>query len=547
MSESPRDPELLLRRLEWTVIRRLDGAVHGNYRTLFRGFGLDLADLREYQYHDDVRHIDWNVTARLDQPHVRVYREDREVAAWFLLALVDLVFTSSPGIWLVLLVATLAFYALLLAFTRKKRAVRSVTARPTRKILFTGLVSLGLLAGLSGIGLAAYSQLRTLTNTPLLLSRQDHWQVAWRMITTSPFFGTGPDTFYRSWLAMKPFSANGLAVNPRSIYLSVASETGIIGLALFLLLTGAALWKLIKAAGQSQRDDHLTMAAIAAGLAGILVMSAGEISAFLFPTILVPILLLALGLAPEPPAGEMPGHARAPVSAAVFFAPPARRMPAWMVFILYADLAVVGLLQAPGLAWYEESVAQAGAGRWDEASRLVEQAAAADPGFAWYELQAGYARGMAAQTALGRPDPAQINLAIQHYLKGIALEPAYALNHANLAVLYWQAGQPDAAIGQMETAVQKDPSATLYLLNLGWMLESNGEETKAGDVYERAALTSTALKQSPFWSGSALRRKIWQGWQTPLAAPAPGIPAGYQALQSGDLAGAAPARASWPK
>src|SRR5678815_2443670 len=74
-------------RLEWTVIRRLDGLLHGDYQTLFRGFGLDLADLREYQYHDDVRYIDWNVTARLLTPHVRVYNEDREVTAWFLLDL----------------------------------------------------------------------------------------------------------------------------------------------------------------------------------------------------------------------------------------------------------------------------------------------------------------------------------------------------------------------------------------------------------------------------------------------------------------------------
>jgi uncharacterized protein (DUF58 family) len=79
--------ETVLRRLEWTVIRRLDGLLHGDYRTLFRGFGLDLADLREYQYHDDVRYIDWNVTARLMTPYVRVYNEDREVTAWFLLDL----------------------------------------------------------------------------------------------------------------------------------------------------------------------------------------------------------------------------------------------------------------------------------------------------------------------------------------------------------------------------------------------------------------------------------------------------------------------------
>ena len=85
MSRSPANPDALLRRLEWTVIRRLDGLLQGDYRTLFRGFGLDLADIREYQYHDDVRHIDWNVTARLATPYVREYNEDREVTAWFLL------------------------------------------------------------------------------------------------------------------------------------------------------------------------------------------------------------------------------------------------------------------------------------------------------------------------------------------------------------------------------------------------------------------------------------------------------------------------------
>lgn len=84
MSASRESSESLLKRLEWTVIRKLDGLLQGDYRTLFRGFGLDLADLREYQAHDDVRHIDWNVTARTQIPHVRVYNEDREVTAWFL-------------------------------------------------------------------------------------------------------------------------------------------------------------------------------------------------------------------------------------------------------------------------------------------------------------------------------------------------------------------------------------------------------------------------------------------------------------------------------
>ena len=77
-------PEQLLRRIELTVLRRLDGQLHGDYRSLVRGAGLDLADLREYQFADDVRRIDWNVTARLQVPHVREYHEDRELTAWFL-------------------------------------------------------------------------------------------------------------------------------------------------------------------------------------------------------------------------------------------------------------------------------------------------------------------------------------------------------------------------------------------------------------------------------------------------------------------------------
>ena len=80
-------PEAILRRVEWTVIRRLDGLLQGEYRTLFRGHGLDLADIREYEPGDDVRYIDWNVTARMDTPYVRQYLEDREITAHFLLDL----------------------------------------------------------------------------------------------------------------------------------------------------------------------------------------------------------------------------------------------------------------------------------------------------------------------------------------------------------------------------------------------------------------------------------------------------------------------------
>ena len=84
-SSAPATAEGILRRLEWRVIRRLDGLLQGDYRTLFHGVGIDLADLRDYQPGDDVRHIDWNVTARMDSPYVRTFLEDREMTAWLLL------------------------------------------------------------------------------------------------------------------------------------------------------------------------------------------------------------------------------------------------------------------------------------------------------------------------------------------------------------------------------------------------------------------------------------------------------------------------------
>lgn len=78
-------PEALLRRIDWEIVGRLDGRLQGNYRSGALGDGLDVADLRAYEVDDDVRRIDWNVTARMSEPFVRQYDEDREVTAWFVI------------------------------------------------------------------------------------------------------------------------------------------------------------------------------------------------------------------------------------------------------------------------------------------------------------------------------------------------------------------------------------------------------------------------------------------------------------------------------
>lgn len=78
-------PELLLRRLNWTVLKPLAYVLGGNERSLVRGPGMELDELREYQPGDDVRHIDWNITARADHPFVRQSRVERALDVWLIL------------------------------------------------------------------------------------------------------------------------------------------------------------------------------------------------------------------------------------------------------------------------------------------------------------------------------------------------------------------------------------------------------------------------------------------------------------------------------
>jgi uncharacterized protein (DUF58 family) len=72
----------VLRRLELRVSRKLDGMLQGDYRGLLPGLGTEPGETREYQPGDDVRRIDWNVTARLQTTHVRETIADRELETW---------------------------------------------------------------------------------------------------------------------------------------------------------------------------------------------------------------------------------------------------------------------------------------------------------------------------------------------------------------------------------------------------------------------------------------------------------------------------------
>jgi uncharacterized protein (DUF58 family) len=78
-------PEALLRALDINIGRRMEGLLAGDYRSSLFGEGTELAQVRPYVPGDDVRRIDWNVTARTGEPHIRVDLAERVLVTWLVL------------------------------------------------------------------------------------------------------------------------------------------------------------------------------------------------------------------------------------------------------------------------------------------------------------------------------------------------------------------------------------------------------------------------------------------------------------------------------
>ena len=90
-SASTQSPLALLRQLEWRVRHAVENVLSGEYRSAFRGRGMEFDQVVKYEFGDDVRDIDWNVTARLGEPYRKKFVEEREVTLL-------LVFEDSPSL-----------------------------------------------------------------------------------------------------------------------------------------------------------------------------------------------------------------------------------------------------------------------------------------------------------------------------------------------------------------------------------------------------------------------------------------------------------------
>lgn len=90
-SSSPQNPLALLRQLEWRVRHAVENMLSGEYRSTFRGRGMEFDQVVRYEFGDDIRDIDWNVTARLGEPYRKKFVEEREVTLL-------VVFEDSPSL-----------------------------------------------------------------------------------------------------------------------------------------------------------------------------------------------------------------------------------------------------------------------------------------------------------------------------------------------------------------------------------------------------------------------------------------------------------------
>src|SRR5260221_1682619 len=79
------DKRKKLRRIEIKTKKLSNQIFSGSYHSAFKGTGISFSEVREYQYGDDIRAIDWNVTARHEKPFIKVYEEERELTVMLLI------------------------------------------------------------------------------------------------------------------------------------------------------------------------------------------------------------------------------------------------------------------------------------------------------------------------------------------------------------------------------------------------------------------------------------------------------------------------------
>jgi hypothetical protein len=432
---------------------------------------------------------------------------------WLVAALGVQAFTLSRGGQAGLAVALGVLATLWIAVVSEAARARAVAVwrwLRVRPALILALVAV-VVATFAFVAYRVFTFEGSATQGPATQARSLFWGAAWQAFIASPLWGTGPGTYPTAYMRYNSSPPDRIYLHAHSVGFTTAAESGLLGLGAVLLAVTAIAWALWQARHKPSLAARARWAAVAASWAGFLAHSQVDDHTRYLAVALPLAILLACALAEE-------SDARPALAA-----PPARFHPLWLLIPGLAAALFTGYsLRAYALS---EQGVEAG-DDWARAAQLFDEAANADPALAFYWQQAGYAYGRLAAAG----DASALEAAIARLERGRDLEPAYAVTHANLAALYWQAGRRADALAAMQQATQLAPLAATYQLNLGLYAEALNRPEAARAAYQRFLSLRPASASLSFWAETPVRREA-------LAASTPAKPSpleGVRALIAAD-------------
>ena len=413
-------------------------------------------------------------------------------------------FTSSRGGWLGTIAVFITLVVLIAAAFGgwRDRLVlwwRIGTRRKWLLVPAGGVVGFVILM----VAMLGWYQLNHPTHGGIWEARRIFWQTAWQAFLSSPLYGTGPFTYSTQLLKYQHFLDRPYP-HAHSLPITVLAEGGLLGMLSLLVFVVCLVRRLWLTWCGATFEQRLFMSGGLASLAGFGVHSLVD-NHFLAPTIgLLVVVITAITLANdgEPVEGGQDS--------------PRGLHPLW--FVLPAILLIGGGVWSDR-AYYPfwQALQLTRSGEWQEAAPLFDLAVERDEGFPFYHLQQGYAWGVLAAHAGDSPAvdaDAALENAIAAFERGVRLEPYYSLNHANLAALYWQAGEKDRAVAEMQRAIEQTPRVVPYQLNLACYAEDMGESDDAATGYRKVLDMRPDLADAGhYWASTPVKQAALESWK----------------------------------
>ncbi len=420
------------------------------------------------------------------------------LSLWILSALAVLFLTSSRTGWLSAVSGLMVTFWLSQRFLESKFSLMGLWRYLGQRrwlggaMFIVGGVALGL------IGWAAYRQLMQPTHG----GRLEFWVPVWNVFLQSPWVGQGPFTYGSAYMRFSSVPPNTAFSHAHSNFFNLVAETGLLGLMVGIWLLTATL----RALWQQLTTPALENRAVVVGTLGALF------------TTLVQGLFETTGAEPT-------NNFLLVILVAIALAPVVMR-PVPRYHLHRFGIGAVFALSVGGLGLYgqwlttplHQGVAIANTGEWVEAEAWLSQAAQRDSRSVIVWQQLGLARSMlATQTQFNElPD------AIRAMEMTVRLDPDWALNRANLGVLYAASGDTLAALHELREASRQAPSAALYHFNLGVVAENAHDYIEARQAYTRTLELRPNWAGAYFWRATPLRTDVLAEWRAaghPPSAP----------------------------